>query len=91
MSKNNSVITAYVLEDKNIIINIPIDLLFYAENNREYDPLIVENKEKMAEWVTKNILEWGGNQNTGCTEFQVFLDRMFIEALEDGQDWLKQG
>lgn len=71
-----------------ILVHIPIETLFYAENNREYYPLKIHNKKKMAKYVAEMLIEWGGNADTGSTEFEDFLDKMFEDALENGEMWL---
>ena len=72
---------------KDIIIRIPISLLRWAQENRE-DELKIKNKKDMADWVVDNILDWGGNADLGSTAFEDFLDAMFIDALEGGEEWL---
>jgi hypothetical protein len=42
---------------KNIIIKIPIDLLVFAQKNRE-DSYIINDKEAMAEYISDNILDY---------------------------------
>ena len=72
---------------KDIIIRIPISLLRWAQENRE-DELKIKNKKDKADWVVDNILDWGGNADLGSTAFEDFLDAMFIDALEGGEEWL---
>jgi len=75
-------------DGKNIIVKIPIDTLYFAENNRQYAPLEIHNKTEMVEYVLENFLNWGGDQETGSCEFEDFLDKMFDDALESGEEWL---
>jgi hypothetical protein len=71
-----------------ILIHIPIETLYYAENHRQYDPLKIHSKKKMVDYVIEWLTEFGGNCDTGSTEFEDFLDKMFDEALECGEEWL---
>jgi len=71
-----------------ILIHIPIETLFYAMNHRQDCPLRIYDKKRMVEYVTEWLSEWGGNQDTGSTAFEDFLDGMFTDALESGEEWL---
>ena len=71
-----------------ILIHIPIDTLCFAQNHRQYNPLKVYSKKKMVEYVLEWLIEFGGNSETGSTEFEDFLDKMFDDALESGEEWL---
>ena len=72
----------------NIIINIPVDTLFYAMNHRMYLPLEIHSRKEMVEYVVAMLVEWGGDGETGSTAFEDFLDAMFTDALKNGEDWL---
>jgi len=76
-----------VIED-NIVITIPAETLFYAMNHREFIPLKIHNKKEMVDYVVEMLTEWGGDGETGSTAFEDFLDAMFTDALENGEEWL---
>ena len=86
MNINESNFKTYV-KDNNIIIELPIDLLKFSQENRD-DKLKINNKEQMVNYIVNNILEWGGNADIGSTAFDDFIDAMFIDALEFGEYWL---
>jgi hypothetical protein len=75
------------ISNGSILIDIPIELLKWTQEQRE-DRLKIHNKKNMSEWVRDNILDWGGNDDIGSTAFEDFIDAMFIEALEWGEEWL---
>lgn len=84
-------VNMHPVEGGEILIHIPIETLFYAENHREYNPfeIKVKNKKAMVDYVVEWLAEWGGNQDTGSTEFEDFLDNMFEHAFEDGEEWIE--
>lgn len=73
---------------KDIVIRLPIDLLVWAEEHKEDSPLKIHDKEAMADWIVEQLMEWGGDQDTGSTAFEDFIDGTFMEALEWGEPWL---
>jgi hypothetical protein len=73
---------------KNIIIEIPIDLLKWTQEQKNEDRLKIHNKQEMAKYVQDNLLDWGGNDDIGSTAFEDFIDTMFNDALENGEEWL---
>jgi hypothetical protein len=86
MEEINELMAAKISKGK-VVIEIPIDLLKHTQEWRE-DSIKIRNKKEMSDWVVENILEWGGNQDLGSTAFEDFIDAMFIEALENGEEWL---
>jgi len=78
----------FITDDNEILIHIPVETLFYAMNHRQFYPLKVLDKGKMVNWVVEWLTEWGSDAETGSTAFEDFLDRMFEEALENGEEWL---
>jgi hypothetical protein len=77
-------------QDKEIVIHIPVDTLFYAMNHRQFYPLKVLDKRKMVDYVVEWLTEWGGDAEVGSTAFEDFLDRMFEDAYESGEEWLDE-
>ena len=75
-------------QDKEIVVHIPVDTLFYAMNHRQYYPLKIHSKKKMVDYIVEWLIEWGGDQEVGSTAFEDFLDKMFDDALESGEEWL---
>lgn len=71
-----------------LIIEIPASLMTFAQRERPDFPLAIHDEEKMGEWVAKYLLHFGGDSEQGVTEFELFLDKMFINAYEDGEMWL---
>lgn len=85
---NDSQMTTRV-ENGKIIIEIPVDLLSFAEKNRPDSQYIVNDKNAMAEYVADNILDFGGDSETGITEFEMLLDKLFDEAYENAENWIE--
>lgn len=72
-----------------IFIAIPKDLMIFAQGERPDFPLNVRDREKMSAWILRYLLHFGGDTETGVTEFEAFLDKMFIEAYENAEDWIE--
>lgn len=70
-----------------LLIRIPLDLLVFAQKQRE-DPIIIQDEKKMAEYLVQKILQFGGDSETGSSAFEVLLDECFVDALESAEDWL---
>lgn len=88
MEKAQSKITART-ESGKIVIEIPIDLLAFAEKGRPDSPYIVTDEEAMAQYVATNILNFGGDSETGDSAFERLLDNLFDNAYEEAEEWLK--
>lgn len=88
LDEHKNIRTEYNPETDDIIVRIPVETLFYAMNHRIYNPLKIHNKQDMKEYVVEWLTEWGGDSETGSTEFEDFLDKMFNDALEGGELWL---
>lgn len=43
----------------------------------------------MREYAAKNILEYGGDSETGLTAFHMLVDGLFDDAYENGEEWLE--
>ena len=89
MNTNKEELLRTDMVDGEIIVRIPVELIYFAETNRQDFNLVIKDKNKMAQYLAENILEWGGDQETGSTAFEDFLDNMFVDALESGEDWLE--
>ena len=74
------------IENDALVIRIPLDLIIFAQQNRE-DPITITDKAAMAEYVKENVLEFGANE-MGYTSFEVLLDNHILDALESGENWL---
>jgi hypothetical protein len=77
-------------DENYIVIKIPIDLLVFAEKNRE-DSYNVTDKLEMAKYIAENIIEFShtvGQQEIGSSDFTDLLDRMFTDAYESAETWL---
>jgi hypothetical protein len=75
------------LEGDRVIIELPLSLLVFAQEHRE-DSIIVTDEKKMGRYVAENILDFGGDTEIGATEFELLIDKLFTDALENGEDWL---
>lgn len=75
--------------DKDVFIVIPKDLVIFAQAERPDFPLKITDRDKMSEWMAKYLIHFGGDTESGVTEFEEFLDRMFIDAYENAEEWIE--
>lgn len=75
-------------DEESISINLPIDLLIYAQAWRD-SPFRITDKEAMVKWIVKNIITYS-RRDEGISDFEMFLDMLFDEAIESGELWLEQ-
>ena len=74
-------------DSENINIQIPIDLLVFAQENR--DPsLIIYNFQEMAEYFKEYFLDFGRDESKG-SDFEDLLDDFFYDAVENGETWVE--
>jgi hypothetical protein len=85
---DSELITAH-LEPNKVVIEIPLELLKFAQENREYMPFKINDVNKLGQWVADNVLDWGGNQDTGSTAFEDILDGVTEDAYSLCEDWLE--
>ena len=76
------------IEDDNLVIRVPLDLLIWSQEHRD-DPIYVVDKVKMCTDLQNRILDYGGNDDLGSTAFEDFLDNFFYESLENGRLYLE--
>lgn len=76
------------IEGEDLVIRLPLDLLIWSQKQRE-ESITVIDKQKMAEYLTKYILEFGGDPEIGSTAFEDLIDAFFMHALESAEDWLQ--
>jgi hypothetical protein len=78
------------LDDTDILIRIPIDILVFAQENHSESPFIITNKPEMVEYFKKNFLTFirGTASEDGATDFERLLDNFFEESFENGETWL---
>lgn len=88
MNQNEELMTARI-ENGKVIIEIPIDFLVVTQENRDDIPYKILDKKAMGDFVAENILEYGGDYETGLTAFHILVDGLFDEAFENGEDWLE--
>lgn len=88
MNENEEFMTARI-ENGKVIIEIPFDFLVVTQENRDDMPYKIVDKKAMEGFVAKNILEYGGDSETGLTAFHMLVDGLFDEAFENGEDWLE--
>jgi len=89
MTKNNKneIVDAKIVGD-NIIISIPIDILVFAQENQPEWPSKIIDKNEMAEWFVRNILNYG-EEDQKDSDFYELIDNMFLNAQESGVYWLE--
>lgn len=76
------------IENGSLIIDVPIDLLIWAQEHRE-SPIYITNQKEMEEYLKEYILDWGGDSEIGSTAFEDFLDKFFMDTLENGELFLE--
>lgn len=77
-------------DSENINIEIPIDLLIFAQENRPDVPMTISNVEEMVEYFKDRFLEFGTDENKG-SDFEDLLDDFFYDACEYGEEWIESG
>jgi hypothetical protein len=78
---------------RNIIINIPVGMLVFSQNNRPEEPYRITNKRAMTKYIADNILEYCsdvGRSEIGETDFITLLDKLFTEAYESAENWIEE-
>ena len=76
------------IEDDNLIIRVPLDLLIWSQEQRD-NPIYIVDKAEMYTDLQNRILDYGGNDDLGSTAFEDFLDNFFYDSLENGELYLK--
>jgi hypothetical protein len=89
MEKGIDKLITIASDEESININLPIDLLIYSQAWRD-SPFRITNKEDMAKWIVKSLLGFSYCNTSGMSNFEIFLDEMFDEAIEGGELWLEQ-
>lgn len=84
----DDVLMKATIEGDDLVIRLPLDLLIWLQTQRE-ESITVIDKQKMAEYLAKHILEFGGDQEIGSTAFEDLIDACFLHALENAEDWLR--
>ena len=76
------------LDEKNIVVKIPIDLLIHAQGFRDSGYLILDEKS-MSEYFKKMFLHFNRRQYSDVgSDFEILLDDFFEHAFEMGEIWL---
>jgi hypothetical protein len=88
MTKDINEINARVEKDK-VVIEIPLDILVFSQENRPDDPFKISRQKEMAEYVAQNIINFDEDQETGDSRFHNLIDDLFVQAYEDAEDWLE--
>lgn len=84
----NELMIARVADNK-VVIELPIDLLVKAQLYRPESPYKITDEKAMAEYVTKNILDYDEDQDDGTTAFNRLIDELFDYAFENAEEWLQ--
>lgn len=83
----NKLITTSIFQD-NIVINIPVELLKFSQENRE-EPYVITNENEMAKYVVDKIVDFRSRgNNTDYSDFELLLDNLFEDAFENCETWL---
>lgn len=75
------------VEGDELVIRLPLELLIFAQAQRE-ESLTITDKKAMGDYLETYILEFGGDADLGATEFEQLVDKCFMDALESGELWL---
>lgn len=87
--KQSSELMTAKIENGKVVIEIPVDFLVVTQEHRGDSPYKILDQKAMGEYVAKNILEYGGDSETGLTAFHMLIDGLFDEAYENGEEWLE--
>lgn len=79
--------TDYEGNIKSIIIEMPVDVLQFAQENRPYMPYVIEDTNAMSEYFAKYFLDFDEDE-TGDSAFFRVVDQFFDYAYEGAEDWL---
>jgi hypothetical protein len=75
-------------DEKNIFIKIPIDLLVFAQENRE-SPYFIGDKIAMMDYFKKYFLNFNQRQCSDIgSDFEILLDDFFDWSFEMAEAWL---
>lgn len=77
------------VENGKIIIEIPIDLLVFAERHRSDSPYIITDEKAMVQYILDHILDFDRDSETGLSKFERMLDGLFDDAYDNAEKWLK--
>jgi hypothetical protein len=77
------------IEDNKIIIEIPKEFFISSQEERMDTPYRVTNEKRMLEWIQDNVFYFNTNPEIDYTEFDNFIDQLFVEAYESGEPWLE--
>jgi len=75
-------------DDENIYINIPIDLLIFAQENRPDLSYKITDTKRMIEYFKDRFWEFGTDENRG-SNIEECIDNFFSDAYEYGEIWLE--
>ena len=75
-------------DDENIYINIPIDLLIFAQENRPDILYKITDKNKAVEYFKDRFWEFGTDENRG-SHIEECIDNFFSDACEYGEAWIE--
>jgi len=77
------------LDGDNIVINIPIELLKFAEESRE-DPYIINDVEAMVNYFLRKVVQFSHRTNYAedYSDLEILIDNLFDDAFENGELWL---
>lgn len=90
MIKKEIKLMSVELDDTDILIRLPVDLLIFAQENRPETSYIISDKNEMIEYFKEHFLNFvhGRTADDGSTDFEILLDSFFDEAIESGELWL---
>lgn len=78
------------IQNDDLVIHIPLDLLVWSQENRESAELVINNKKAMAAYLKNRILSSRYDSETGSSSIERMIDDCFDEAYEDGERWIDE-
>lgn len=85
--KNKNEITIEA-DSNNITINIPVELLVFTQENRDF-PYRILNLSQMTESFKNDFVFFDADEE-GNSSFTRAVDKFFDYAYEFGEDWLEE-
>jgi hypothetical protein len=86
MTKNSKI--TITNNSTTICINIPINTLIFAQENRPDILYKITDKNKMVEYFKDRFWEFGTDENRG-SHIEECIDNFFSDACEYGENWIE--
>lgn len=85
--KDSKIFVSTEFDNKNIVINIPVDLLVFTQEMRD-NAYSITNVEDMINSFIKNFIDYD-EDDSGNTPLYNAIDGFFDWAYESGENWLE--